>query len=90
MAPAGPGRTPSNAVPAGRVLGQRATSRWLMATLFALGMMSVGWMVFVAALIALEKLWPWRAAASRSVAIVLAVLGLGLLVAPDLVPGLGG
>ena len=34
----------------------------LMAALFALGVMSVGWMVFIAALIAAEKLLPWRAA----------------------------
>ena len=33
----------------------------LMAALFALGVMSVGWMVFIAALIAIEKLLPWKA-----------------------------
>lgn len=59
----------------------------LMATLFAVGIMSVGWMAFVAALIAIEKLLP--APASRSVAAVLLVLGLAILVAPDAVPGLG-
>ena len=32
----------------------------LMAALFALGVMSIGWMAFIAALIALEKLLPWR------------------------------
>ena len=32
----------------------------LMASLFALGVMSVAWMTFVAALIATEKLLPWR------------------------------
>ena len=32
----------------------------LMAALFALGVMSLAWMVFVAALIALEKTLPWR------------------------------
>ena len=36
----------------------------LMAALFALGVMSIGWMVFIAALIALEKLLPWKAAAN--------------------------
>jgi predicted metal-binding integral membrane protein DUF2182 len=35
----------------------------LMASLFALGVMSVGWMVFVVALIAVEKLLPWKAVA---------------------------
>ena len=36
----------------------------LMASLFALGVMSLAWMAFVAALIALEKLAPWRVAAT--------------------------
>ena len=60
----------------------------LMATLFALGIMSVGWMAFVAALIAVEKLLPRQA--SRLVAVVLLALGLATLLAPDAVPGLGG
>ena len=59
----------------------------LMATLFALGIMSVGWMAFVAALIAVERLLP--APTSRAVAVVLLGLGLAILVAPDAVPGLG-
>jgi predicted metal-binding membrane protein len=60
----------------------------MMAALFALGVMSIGWMAFVAALIAAEKLLPWRVAASRTVAILLAVLGLAVAFAPDDVPGL--
>ena len=60
----------------------------LMAALFALGVMSIGWMVLIAALIALEKLLPWKAVANRSVAILLAVLGLTVAFAPDKVPGL--
>ncbi|MGH2839482.1 MAG: DUF2182 domain-containing protein [Solirubrobacteraceae bacterium] len=60
----------------------------LMAALIALGVMSVGWMLFVAALIAAEKLLPWKARASRSIAILLAVLGLGVAFAPEQVPGL--
>ena len=60
----------------------------LMAALIALGVMSVGWMVFVAALIAAEKLLPWKAVANRSVAVLLAVLGLAVAVAPEDVPGL--
>jgi len=31
-----------------------------MAALFALGVMSIAWMAFVAALIAAEKTLPWR------------------------------
>jgi predicted metal-binding membrane protein len=60
----------------------------LMAALIALGVMSVGWMVFVAALIAVEKLLPWKAVANRSIAVLLAVLGLAVAVIPEDVPGL--
>jgi hypothetical protein len=59
-----------------------------MAALFALGVMSLGWMVFIAALIAIEKLLPWKAAANRSVAILLLVLGLAVAFVPENVPGL--
>lgn len=60
----------------------------LMAALFALGAMSLGWMAFVAALIALEKLLPWRTAATATVTVVLVALALGVAIAPDSVPGL--
>ncbi len=60
----------------------------LMAALFALGVMSIGWMVMIAALIALEKLLPWKAVANRSVAVLLLVLGLAVAFVPDKVPGL--
>jgi predicted metal-binding membrane protein len=66
-----------------------AGSSWaLMATLFALGVMSLGWMVLVAALIAAEKLLPWRMAATRGVAVLLAVLAVGVAFAPEHVPAL--
>jgi cytochrome c biogenesis protein CcdA len=60
----------------------------LMAMLFALGVMSVAWMAFVAALIAVEKLLPWKAAANRGIAVLLVVLGLAVAFAPGRVPGL--
>jgi predicted metal-binding membrane protein len=60
----------------------------LMAALFALGVMSVAWMAFVAALIALEKLAPWRAAANRAIAVGLLAVGIGLAAAPSSVPAL--
>ena len=60
----------------------------LMASLFALGVMSIAWMAFVAGLIALEKTLPWRRVATYGTASVLVVLGLLVLVAPDAVPGL--
>jgi predicted metal-binding membrane protein len=60
----------------------------LMASLFALGVMSVAWSVFVAALIAGEKLLPWRAIANRSIALLLLSLAVWVVAAPDSVPGL--
>jgi predicted metal-binding membrane protein len=60
----------------------------LMAALFALGVMSLGWMAFIAALIAVEKLLPWKAFANRGIAVLLAVLGLGVAFWPASVPGL--
>ena len=60
----------------------------LMAALFALGLMSLTWMIVIAALIAVEKLLPGKALANRSVAIVLLILGLGVAVAPRDMPGL--
>jgi Predicted metal-binding integral membrane protein (DUF2182) len=59
-----------------------------MAALFALGVMSVGWMVLVAARIAVEKLLPWRTVATRGIAVLLAVLAIALAFAPEDVPGL--
>jgi predicted metal-binding membrane protein len=60
----------------------------LMAALFALGVMSVGWMIFVAALIATEKLLPWKAVANRGIALLLVALGIGVAFWPGQVPGL--
>jgi predicted metal-binding membrane protein len=60
----------------------------LMAALFALGMMSVGWMAFIAALIAIEKLLPWRLPANRGIAILPLALGISVALVPDKVPGL--
>jgi predicted metal-binding membrane protein len=60
----------------------------LMAALFALGVMSVAWMVVIAALIAIERLFPWRATGVYGVAVVLAVLGIWVAAAPGDLPGL--
>ena len=60
----------------------------LMAALFALGVMSIAWMALVAALIAAERLLPWKAPAVRAVAAVLMVLGVLVAFAPERVPGL--
>jgi predicted metal-binding membrane protein len=60
----------------------------LMASLFALGVMSVVWMACVAGLIAVEKTLPWRKVATYGTAAVLLVLGLLLFVAPNAIPAL--
>lgn len=60
----------------------------LMAALFALGVMSVGWMVLIAVLIAGEKLLPWKAVTSRGIAVILIALGLSVALVPERVPGL--
>lgn len=60
----------------------------LMAALFALGVMSVAWTAFVAALIALEKILPWRRVATWGSGGLLAALGVLLLAAPATTPGL--
>lgn len=59
----------------------------LMAALFALGIMSVGWMAIVAGIIAVEKTLPWRRFALHGTALLLLILGTLLLVAPSTIPG---
>jgi predicted metal-binding membrane protein len=61
----------------------------LMVALFALGVMSVGWMALVGAFIALEKMLPWKRLANRLVAAALAVIGLGIALAPAGAGGMG-
>jgi predicted metal-binding membrane protein len=60
----------------------------LMAALFALGIMSLTWMAFVAMLIMVEKTLPWRALATWGAAAVLVALAVAVVVAPHEVPGL--
>ena len=48
----------------------------LMAALFALGVMSLAWMAVVAALIAAERVLPWRTPAVYGVAVTLALLAI--------------
>lgn len=60
----------------------------LMAALFALGVMSLTWMALVAVVIAAEKLLPWPRITVHTVAVLLAVLAVGVAVLPTDVPGL--
>jgi len=60
----------------------------LMLSLFALGMMSVTWMAFVAGVVAFEKLVPWRRVAVYGTAAVLFALGVLMFASPGAIPGL--
>jgi predicted metal-binding membrane protein len=60
----------------------------LMVAFFALGAMSLTWMAVLAALIAAEKLLPWRRTAIAAVAAALLALAVGVAAAPADVPGL--
>jgi predicted metal-binding membrane protein len=60
----------------------------LMAALFALGAMSLTWMLALACLIAIEKLLPWRELANRMVVVTLLILAVGVPLVPQQVPGL--
>jgi predicted metal-binding membrane protein len=61
---------------------------WLMIALFALGAMSLTWMIVVSTLVATEKLLPWRRAATAGVAAILAALAIGVAAMPGSVPAL--
>ena len=60
----------------------------LMAALFALGVMSIAWMAFVAGLIAAEKTLPWRRTVIYGTAAILLLLGALLAAAPQTIPDL--
>ncbi len=60
----------------------------LMASLFALGVMSILWMAVVAGLIAIEKTIPWAKPATYGTATALLALGIMLLADPSAIPGL--
>ncbi len=59
----------------------------LMAALFVLGLMSLGWMALITIFIVAERLLPWPTAARGAVALSLLVLGLGVAFFPADVPG---
>jgi len=58
-----------------------------MASLFALGIMSVSWMAFIAGIIAVEKTVPGRRrVVTYATAAALLILGILILVAPNMLP----
>lgn len=60
----------------------------LMAALFALGVMSITWMVMIAVLNAMEKLLPRSALTGRAAAALLLALAGGVALVPEHLPGL--
>jgi predicted metal-binding membrane protein len=60
----------------------------LMVVLFALGVMSLLWMVVVAGAIFVEKVLPHGVRLSRAVALAMIVLGIWVALSPGSVPGL--
>jgi predicted metal-binding membrane protein len=65
-----------------------ACSGALMAALFALGVMSIAWMLVIAVLVAVEKLLPWPVLTTGATAALLALLGAAVMFAPHHVPWL--
>jgi predicted metal-binding membrane protein len=64
------------------------SSAGLMAMLVALGVMSITWMAVIAAIVLAQKLLPPKAAIDVPLALAMAGLGVLIIVAPSLVPGL--
>ena len=60
----------------------------LMAMLVALGLMSLVWMAVVAVVTGAQKLLPARAAIDVPLALALVGLGIVIVIAPALIPGL--
>jgi predicted metal-binding membrane protein len=60
----------------------------LMLMLVALSVMSVGWMSVIAVLVLAQKLLPAKAAVDLPLALAIVGLGLLIIIAPSLVPGL--
>ena len=60
----------------------------LMVMLVALGAMSVTWMLVIAALVLVQKLLPVKAVVDVPLALAIIALGMLIVVAPALVPGL--
>jgi predicted metal-binding membrane protein len=81
--------------PAGALIMGAKNGAWcvgccwaLMASLFALGVMSISWMALVGGLIGVEKTVPWRRVATYGTACVLLFLGVLMLTAPHALPAL--
>jgi predicted metal-binding membrane protein len=56
--------------------------------LVALGVMNIAWMAVIAVLVLAQKLLPAKAAIDVPLAVAIVGLGILILIAPSLVPGL--
>ena len=59
-----------------------------MATMVALGVMSITWMAVIAVLVLAQKLLPVKAAVDTPLALTSVGLGIWIVLAPSSVPGL--
>jgi predicted metal-binding membrane protein len=59
-----------------------------MASLFALGVMSIAWMALVAGLVTAEKTLPWGRTVTYGISAILVALGVLFVAAPAAIPGL--
>ena len=64
------------------------SSAGLMAMLVVLGVMSIGWMAVIAAVVTAQKLLPARAGLDVPLALAIVVWGVLIIVGPSSVPGL--
>src|SRR5205823_5050792 len=64
------------------------SSLGLMVMLVALGVMSITWMLVIAVMVLVQKVLPAKPAIDVPVALAITVLGMLIVVAPALVPGL--
>ena len=64
------------------------SSAGLMVMLAALGVMSVGWMAMITAVVTAQKLLPETAALDVPLALAVVALGVAIIVGPSPVPGL--
>jgi predicted metal-binding membrane protein len=70
------------------IYGLPEESLGLMAMLVALGVISITWMAVIAVLVLAQKLLPAKTAIDLPLSLAVAGLGVMIVIAPSLVPGL--
>ena len=72
----------------GGLLGPVISATIGVSSLVALGLMSLPWMILVTLLVLVQKLLPTKPAIDVPIVLAIIALGLVILIAPSLVPGL--